>query len=61
KASHVLAEALYKQSQAQQEPQETAEPGAAAEDAAASGDADNVVDAEFEEVKDDDKQRSSGE
>ncbi|MCZ6628663.1 MAG: molecular chaperone DnaK [SAR324 cluster bacterium] len=61
KASHVLAEALYKQSQAQQEPQETAEPGAAAEDAAASGDGDNVVDAEFEEVKDDDKQRSSGE
>ncbi|MCZ6558425.1 MAG: molecular chaperone DnaK [SAR324 cluster bacterium] len=61
KASHVLAETLYKQSQAQQEPQETAEPGAAAEDAAAPGDADNVVDAEFEEVKDDDKKRSSGE
>ncbi|MCZ6533843.1 MAG: molecular chaperone DnaK [SAR324 cluster bacterium] len=61
KASHVLAEALYKQSQAQQEPQETAEPGAAAEDAAAPGDGDNVVDAEFEEVKDDDKKRSSGE
>ncbi|MBT8339320.1 MAG: molecular chaperone DnaK [Desulfatitalea sp.] len=54
-SSHKLAEAIYQQS-AQSEPAQEA--GAAGADQAASGDAgqdDDVVDADFEEVKDDKK------
>jgi molecular chaperone DnaK len=50
-ASHHMAEEMYKQSSAEQA--ETAESASAQEDAATEED--NVVDAEFEEVKDDDK------
>jgi molecular chaperone DnaK len=61
KASHVLAEALYKKSQEQGA---SAEPGASAgptpEEGGESAEGDNVVDAEFEEVKDD-QQRSPNE
>jgi molecular chaperone DnaK len=56
KASHVLAEALYKQQGAQQ-PGPDAGPDDGAEanggEQAAAEDGDNVVDAEFEEVKED--------
>jgi len=58
KASHVLAEALYKKNSAQQGDDSGAH-GGGAKGAGASADsnanADNVVDAEFEEVKDNDK------
>jgi len=56
KASHVLAEALYKQSAAQQEGEQPAGDGSGQADETPGGDnAENVVDAEFEEVQDDDK------
>jgi molecular chaperone DnaK len=56
KASHVLAEALYRQSAQQQEQGGTGGAnggGDAHEDTASGGDKDNVVDAEYEEVQDD--------
>ncbi|MDH4248582.1 MAG: molecular chaperone DnaK [Deltaproteobacteria bacterium] len=55
KSSHVLAEALYKKSGAQPGGEEGAAGGASQGGGSAkggAGDADNVVDAEFEEVKD---------
>ena len=62
KVSHALAETLYKQSQEQQGPPPEGADGAAggaeAQEGAAA-DADNVVDAEFEEVKDDEQQKGS--
>jgi molecular chaperone DnaK len=64
KASHALAETLYKQSQEQQQPppEQGADGGAAGEAGAkADDDSDNVVDAEFEEVQDDDKQQRPSE
>ncbi|MEE8434057.1 MAG: Hsp70 family protein, partial [bacterium] len=55
-ASHVLAEALYKQSAAQQQAETEAgqdgNGGAPPEDERAKDDDDDVVDAEFEEVRD---------
>ena len=56
KASHVLAEALYKQSAQQQQAGDDGANGDASEADAAAGktdEGDNVVDAEFEEVQDD--------
>ena len=56
KASHVLAEALYKQGAAQQQAETEAGQdggeGAPPEDDRGKGDDDDVVDAEFEEVRD---------
>ncbi|MCH9045387.1 MAG: polysaccharide biosynthesis tyrosine autokinase [SAR324 cluster bacterium] len=54
KASHVLAEALYKQSAQQQAGDDGANGDASEADAAAgkTDEGDNVVDAEFEEVRD---------
>ncbi|MDH4246731.1 MAG: Hsp70 family protein, partial [Deltaproteobacteria bacterium] len=55
KSSHVLAEALYKKNGAQPGGEEGAAGGASQGGGSAkggAGDADNVVDAEFEEVKD---------
>jgi molecular chaperone DnaK len=58
KASHVLAEALYRQSAQQQNQGEAGTGGAngggdASGDTPPGGDKDNVVDAEYEEVQDD--------
>jgi molecular chaperone DnaK len=52
--SHKLAEAMYQQAAGADQPQEGAGPEAAQADASASADED-VVDADFEEVKDDKK------
>ena len=60
-ASHVLAEALYKQ-QGDQQPGADEGPGDGAEtnggEQATAEDGDNVVDAEFEEVKEDDQKNT---